>query len=247
MIRWTRSDYMKLSSAVRKFNKTIKQLETEENKLQLPELIDYKDIKEKIFTRAELKRRLNALHRFNKETEQQIIKTETGVDITKWEYKELKKEKKRAERRLETRLIEVKEENVGKRIGFKTSEEKEIEATLKSLNKLYSVKGYDFIQLKRRLHKIGIGVKDYDLWRKDIYRQNYYEALKGVKNFKNYKLLKNKLDSIKNPIEFFDYIQQNDILSDLFLYYKSGDGLVYGSFANNEDAFNYALEQLGLI
>lgn len=247
MIRWTRSDAMKLSHAVREFNKNIAKLETEENKLVLPEKIDYKDVKSKIWTKQELNRQLNSLKRFSREKEQKIIKLQDDVEITNWEYKELKKEKKRAEKRLTSELIQVKEENARKRAGFRTAREKELEENLKSLDKLYSAKGFDFKQIKKRLHKIGIGISDYEMYRANIYRENFYTALKDIKSFKNYRVLKEKIDSIKNPLEFFEYIQQSEALSDLFLYYKNGDGLVYGSFATNEDAFNYGLEQLGLI
>lgn len=247
MIKWTRSDAMKLSYAVREFNRTIKELETEENKLYLPEPLNYKDVKEKIFTRNELNRQINSLNRFNRENEQRLVKTDMGELLTKWEYKELKKEKRRAEKRLTRDLIEEKEKNAGLRAGFRTQREKELEENIKSLNKLFTSKGYDFKKIKNRLHRIGIGISDYDYYKADIYRQNFYTALKDIKSFKNYKILKEKLDSINNPIKFFEYIQQSDTLSDLFLYYKEGDGLVYGSYASNEDAFNKALEELGLI
>lgn len=236
---------MRLSHAVREFNKNIAKLEIEKNKLVLPEKIEYKDVKSKIWTRYELNRQIRALKRFSRENEQKILNLQNDVEITNWEYKELKKEKKRAEKRLASELIQVKEENAGKRAGFRTAKEKEIEANIKSLDKLFSAKGFDFKQIRKRIHKIG--GRDYELYKADIFRKNFYRALEDTKSYKNYKLLKAKLDSIKNPIEFFEYIGQSEALSDLFLFYKNGDGLVYGSFATNEDAFDYGLDQLGLI
>jgi len=69
-----------------------------------------------------------------------------------------------------------------------------------------------------------------------------------MKTYKNYKLLLNKLKTIKNPIEFYQFVKQSDILSDLFLFYKDkATAQTYGGFVDNQEAFNTALyEQLGI-
>ena len=41
-----------------------------------------------------------------------------------------------------------------------------------------------------------------------------------MSGYKNYKLLKEKLEGIENPIQFYNYVKQSDIISDLFLFYK---------------------------
>ena len=80
------------------------------------------------------------------------------------------------------------------------------------------------------------------------YKENYLKALEQMSNYDNYDLLKEKLDSIKNPEEFYDFIKQSDQLSDLFEYYEtSTQAQTYGGFDNNQEAFNRALEQLGII
>ena len=245
MVKWNKSNAMKLSWAVRKFNNTISKIETEENKLYLPEKIDYKDIKSNIFSSQNLKQTINNLNKFSNEKEQKIVQFNESEFLTNWEAKNLRREKKRAERRLTTELIVEQNENSGMRSGFATDRERELKATLKNIDKLDKLSKSEFKRLKNRLHNIGN--KDYELKRFVQYRENYYTALKEIKNFENYKIYKQKLDSIKDPREFFNYIQQNEIMSDLFLWYKEGDGLVYGAFASNEDAFNSALEQLGLL
>ena len=74
------------------------------------------------------------------------------------------------------------------------------------------------------------------------------QALKesGVENFENYKILMKKLNRIKNPKNFYRLIKKWDIFTDIFLWYKEGDGLVY-SFETSEERFNEGLQQLGLI
>lgn len=41
-MRWNRTDYLTLGRAVANFNKTIRKLQTEENKLYLPEPVEYR-------------------------------------------------------------------------------------------------------------------------------------------------------------------------------------------------------------
>ena len=57
----------------------------------------------------------------------------------------------------------------------------------------------------------------------------------------------NLLKSIKNPVQFYNYIQQSETLQDIFLYYKDeANAQTYGGFKNNQNAFNKAIEDLGL-
>jgi hypothetical protein len=73
------------------------------------------------------------------------------------------------------------------------------------------------------------------------------KALEQMSNYDNYELLKDKLDSIKNPEDFYNYISQSTTLSDLFNYYEtSPEAQTYGGFDNNQEAFNRALSQLGI-
>ena len=73
------------------------------------------------------------------------------------------------------------------------------------------------------------------------------KALESVSNFENYELLKNRLDKIKNPSKFYDFISQSNVLMDLFIYYDDNSGtLVYGGFSSNEEAFNNGLVELGI-
>lgn len=74
-IKWKRGDYITLGKAVSNFNKKVRKLQTEENKLVLPEEIDYKTAKEDITTRRELNRFINSLRRFSKSGAEEIIKT----------------------------------------------------------------------------------------------------------------------------------------------------------------------------
>ena len=50
LIRWKKGDYIKLGQAVSRFNKRIKELEVDEISY-LPDMKDYKDLKENILSR----------------------------------------------------------------------------------------------------------------------------------------------------------------------------------------------------
>ena len=93
-IKWQQKDYLSLGRAVANFNKKINKLQSEEKKLYLPELKNYKDIKENIQTRSELNRVINSLKRFSKEGAEDLYVTKAGEQITKWERKELRKTNK---------------------------------------------------------------------------------------------------------------------------------------------------------
>ena len=73
-------------------------------------------------------------------------------------------------------------------------------------------------------------------------------SLEQMSSFKNYKLLRDKLESIENPIQFYNYVRQSDIISDLFLYYKEkATAQTYGGFVDNQEAFDTGIfEQLGI-
>ena len=124
---------------------------------------------------------------------------------------------------------------------YQSQKERQKRAELKNLKKFDSLKGYEFNRLKRR--GLRWNELDRDYKKAELYRENYYKAIDQLKNFKNYNILKEKLDSIKNPLDFYDYISQSEVLSDIFMWYDNEAGtFVYSGFASNEDGFDYALQ-----
>jgi len=243
VIRWKRSDYAKLSYAVRQFNKKISELEALE-KDYLPEQYNYQELRDSIYSRRELNRIIKGLNRFTtRESQQRMITLPSGEEISNWEYSELKKAMKRSNERITdmSRDIVNNDKNV---MGDK--EFKQLLRTKESINDLFNRSGYEFRRTKERAETWG--KTDYELYRAGIFRENFMKSLKQMKTYKNYKLLLNKLKTIKNPIEFYQFVKQSDILSDLFLFYKDkATAQTYGGFVDNQEAFNTALyEQLGI-
>lgn len=124
---------------------------------------------------------------------------------------------------------------------------KNILENMRHLKNLEIKRTGEFTRLKERIEKYGS--LDYKYMKATIFRENFERALEesGAQNFSNYEVLKNKLGRIKNPENFYKFISQSNVLMDIFEYYKEGDGIVYGGFLTEEERFDYALSELGLI
>lgn len=241
IIRWTRSDYAKLSYAVRKFNKTIKKLEGMDKNVLPPEF-DYKELKDTIYSRRELNRVLKSLRRFNKESQQRIVELSTGEEITQWELSELKKAQKRAISEIESKARGIVESDTN---VMGDVEYKQLLRTKESIEDLFNRTGSEFRRTSQRA--MLWGKNDYDLWRAQIYRESFMKSLQELSNYDNYDKLVKKLNSIENPIKFYKFIQKSNVMSDLFLYYKDEPtSQTYGGFSSNQEAFNKGLEELGI-
>ena len=243
LIRWKRGDYVKLSKAVASFNRKINQLDVDEAKY-LPDLKDYKELKQNIKSRKELNRIVKSLRRFNIEGAEALVELPSGELVSKWEYREIKLSRNRALKRLEQEKLNIE---AGKKwVGMGDERIDQIESTISSIKNLENAPSYLFNLKVDRIQKLGS--YDYELNKASEYRENYMKALEEMSTYEGYDLLKDKLESIKNPIQFYEYVQKSQTLKDLFLYYKDkATAQTYGGFASNQDAFNYTLEELELV
>lgn len=243
MIRFREEDKRELQKAIYKFNRNVRKLKREESltDVYLPETLKYKDVREDIMTRKEFNRVINALRTFSKKKNQKIVELPSGINITLWEQKQIRYAKRRATRALNLKMSGI--QDVAGLMG--SSELQQIKSTLESFEKLESKTGYEYKKGRERL--FNVGSFDYDLKKANIYRENFMSALEEMKDYDNYNLLKEKLDKIKNPKEFFEFVNQSNEISDLFLYYKDkATAQTYGGFASNQDAFNSGLQKLGI-
>lgn len=236
LIRWKKGDYIKLGQAVSRFNKIINELEVDE-KDYLPDLRDYGDIKERITSRKELNRVIKSLRNANEENLLARKTFESGEEISKWEFSEINKAKRRALKNLSVERASILQGRES--IGMGDERLSEIKAIEDSFDKLQEKTGSDLKRLKERI--MHVGRTDYKLSRDKLFQQNFYTALEGISNFQNYDVLKRELDKIKNPSKFYEYVQKSPVLMDLFLWYKESDSLFYGGFSDNQEAFNSTL------
>ena len=245
MIRFREEDKRELQKAIHKFNRNIRKLRNEERITvsYLPETIKYRDIKAEIFTRKEFNRIIRSLNTFSNKDNQKIVELPSGQNVTLWEQKQIRYAKRRA---LKSLNIELSGLQSGIKAGLMGEKRiQEIKSTLESFEELETKKGYEYERAKERL--FNVGSFDYDLKIANVYRDNFMKALEEMKDYDNYNLLKQRLEKIKNPKEFFEFVKNSDTLSDLFLYYKDkATSQTYGGFASNQDAFNHGLEELGI-
>ena len=236
LIRWKKGDYIKLGQAVSRFNKIVRELEVDERDY-LPDLKDYKELKEHITSRKELNRVINSLKRVSSENLLERKVFDSGEEISKWEFSEVNKAKKRA-----LKNLQLEKENIlSSRPSIGMGEERlsEIRAIEKSFENLKTSTGSDLKKLVRRIQSVGR--TDYKLAEDKLFMDNFYKALEGISNFQNYDILKKELDKIKNPTKFYEYVSKSTTLMDLFLWYKEPDVLFYGAFSSNQEAFDSSL------
>lgn len=241
-IKWTRSDIGKLSAAIRQFNKKIENIRTEENKNYLPSKIEYKNIKDEILTRSELNRMINSLNRFKKENAEKLYKTEAGETLTRWEKNELSFAARRIKSRITKELSQIELE--GGQIRLMGDERvSNLKAQLENLKGIETKVGKDFERLKQRI--LEQGRSDTEYFKALVFKENYYKMIEGLKNFKNFDKFKEKLDSFKNPISLYKFLDQNELASDIqFMYDIGGKGV---SKISTEERFDFILESLEII
>lgn len=243
IIRWKKSDYIKLGKAVAKFNRKISELDPNELRY-LPSMKNYKELKEEILSRKELNRIVNALRRFDISGMELKVTLPSGEELTKWEYREIKLARNRAIKLRERQIESVL--NKEKFMGMGNEKISQYKMSINYMKKLESKSGYNFKEAQKLIEKLGSN--QYEMWRAEIYRQNFMSALEEMSNYDFYYKLVEKLNTINNPIKFYEYISKSTTLKDLFLFYKDkATSNTYGGFASNQDAFNDALIKLGLL
>lgn len=247
-INWKRGDYVSLGRTVANFNKKIQELQTEENKLKLPEVKTYNEVKNKIHTRQELKRVLNSMRRFLREGAEDVYTLPTGQEVTKWEHNENVINTRVATRYINAQIRKLEmpiDKGDYSRAEMGSIELRQWTATLHSIRKLELKQGYEYNRTKLRLEDLSKA--DYEFIKSIIFRENFMKALESAENMEGYDLLMKKLNRYKNPVSFYKLIKKSNVFMDIFLYYKEGSGIVYGGFNSEQERFNEGLEELGIV
>lgn len=240
LIRWKLKDYRELERAVNSFNRKIKRLE--KKSIPLPEPIEYVELRRSIKSRKELNRVIKSLEEFKKKGSEKIINLESGTTLTKWEYSEIKKARTRAKRRLLKEAIEIRKIRPIQ-LGMGDERLTEIESMLERFENLEKRKGFEFKRVKESI--LYQGKSDIELKKAETFKINFLESLKQASNFEGYDKLINKLNKIKNPIDFYNRVKKSQIAMDFGVWYnemsEGVDTISYGAFATSQDMFNQML------
>lgn len=175
--------------------------------------------------------------------------------ITQWEANENLIKSSRAEKKLIQTSTEIggilQEAKEGKRrISSKQQQELKLQY-LEALENLRDIKAYrekaelPYMTYKQLITRIGD--LDYDMLKATVYRQNFEYAMESFKDFRGYELFESKLKRLKNPMYFYRYTRRAEYFKDIFVHYREGEGMVTGVENTEQEKFNEALEQLGLI
>lgn len=245
VIKWRRSDYTKLGKAVANFNRKISAATKNKNVANidfLPELKQYKNVKDAITTRREFNRVVNSLSRINKADALDLVFTKSGEELTAWELNETKIQARTRLRQLNKEIEEFQTSNNNIMGNERMAE---IKKEMFDIKNLETKKGYDFKKLVENIQRKG--TSDWEFKMNIVFKNNYLEALKDYENQPYYDELINKIKNL-NPTEFYNMIKENNLIDFLSADWYRKDKEKFGQLLYNLDiASDTEYEYLGEI
>lgn len=243
-IKWNRGDFIRLGRAVAQFNQEIKKNENEVNKLYLPELIDYRTLKDSIKTREGLNAYIKSLKNIKLPGAFELEKLENGQTLTAYEKRELDIGRSEGIKAISHEIEKIEMEtrrnlqidiDIPMQNAFKSQKQKDLEGKLKDYKNLYKLTGKDF---KKRARELGINRTELTYRRAYVFRKNYMEVMKRYQDYRDYWLFLKWSRKHKNPVSFYEALPEGE-------YYP--DDLTYQSDVTiSEDNFSSFLESLGI-
>lgn len=248
--KFSKAQLAELRKAVINFNKKRNKLITEENKMYLPEEINYKYQQKRIETTKELNRYIKSLQAFNKQGAEKLVTLENGNIITKWQKQQIQYASRRAMKSQLARLEELNKPTIDGKFSRAQMPDEEVAGILTNIEDiegLWNRKGDSFKRLANRIDLLGHF--DYYERKNRIYKDNYLEMLKtvGAVNYENYDKFYNRIKNL-SPGEFYEFVNKNKNLGDMRLIYDTFKGVVHSNYTmTNEENFNEMLQELEII
>lgn len=239
LIRWNKRDSVRLSKAINRFNRELSKIENKEN---IPPKVKYDEIRDKIVTRRELDTIIRSLDRASVSNLEATRELASGEKVSEWLYQDTIRRKNQASINLLSELNSINRDRATTGNRYMGEERiSEIQTTLDILNE--SLDDLDSFNRSKKLVQ-NLGRTDFNTYKNKIFMQNVKTALReGASNFTHYKEFMSRLNQIRNPNKFYEYVKKSPAIMDIFLWYKSEDGsLVYSAFDTNEQAFDNALK-----
>lgn len=183
-IRWRENDEKELKRLIKNFNTKISYVKKKHPELasSMPGKLSFKELKNKISTRSELKRTENSLKRFSRKGAEKQIVSSRGAKSTVWEVNEFKIKQRieNARRTRERKKIESQEvKSRGKGVGVTRSEMGSIkENSLKPSKKNFN----NLSQKEWELAKRNIDNMLNENYRNDKKMQMKENYIKGLEN-----------------------------------------------------------------
>ena len=207
-IRYDKKLNQEINKTIRNFNQKITRLEKSERDLLLPEKITKKELKENVYTRTELRRKLRELQLYSKRNIEETITTKGGVTLSRYELTKIKRESSRIKASL-TREINKMQSTSPKVFGKKQATTfaqmgdqyyLNLQARRKALEKgdIGTLSSEQLKQYKTLLDKTRRNKTYYS----NIFKENYMQMLTDMGYFYGYD--KEKLDKLKDTLSSLD-------------------------------------------
>lgn len=229
-IRWRKKDYEQLKKQVRNFNNKVKRLEDKGyNPDFLPSKLSYKDLKSSINDRAVFNTEIQLIKDFTKRGSEKYHHTERGW-IPKFavERAETKLKLINQQRKEQRKLYEKVPKTDRGKILDKGNFTDDMLDSLKPRNfNLKNMSINDFLRFEKSLDNYNQSLDE----KNNIYRQNYYKALKNTMSPQEYENLKNIIDDISNERLVMQYYTDINMNID-FMYEPSEHSAIYESLVS---------------
>ena len=238
-IRYDKKLNEEINKVVRNYNQKIRRLEKSFDSYlyQLPDTVSKKSLKQNVYTRVELRRKLNELKRFSIRGAEYSMQLEGGYVLSRFEFENLKREKTRVKRNIsrEIKRLETEKPMVFGKIQSKTFAQMgdtyylNLKAKREQLEKnLEKLQGDEFKKYKELVYKIGRSQE----YQTSLFRYNYKKMLTDLAYYTEYdkdklRQLETKLNKLNNR-QFYKLFQTEKSIKSITEYYPLVTGSVMG-------------------
>ena len=226
-IRYDKKLNQEINRTIKNFNQKIARLEKEQRDL-LPSKITKKSLKNNVYTRTELQRKLKELQRFSKRGAEEVITTSGGVRLTRYELNEIKRENARVKRNITREINRLKIEKpkiFGKKQTSTYSEMGDhdflnLVARRKALEKdVNKLSREEFERFTKLVEKTGKNQQ----YMNNIFKENYFDMLTKTAYYFDYdneklEYLKDKLMKLQ-PNDFLKLFKEDKSIRAILDYY----------------------------
>ena len=226
-IRYDKKLNQEINRTIKNFNQKIARLEKQDREL-LPSKITKKELKDNVYTRTELRRKLKELQRFSNRNAEDVITTSGGVRLTQYDYQNIKRENARIKRNItrEINRLRVEKPKIFGKLQSATFSEMgdsdylNLVARRKALEKdINKLSKDEFGRFKKLVEKTGKSQQ----YMNNIFKENYFEMLTDSAYYFDYdndklNLLNQKLMKLK-PNDFLKLFKDDKSIRAILDYY----------------------------
>ena len=229
-IRYDKKLNQEINRVIRNYNAKIRRIEKYDDSFnyQLPEKITKQNLKQSVYTRNELRRKLNELKRYSQREVEKSMQTPGGYILSRYEFENLKREKARVKRNItrEIKRLESEKPRVfGKQQSMTFAQMGDsyylnLKAKREQLEKkIEMLKGDEFKRYEKLVYKTGRSHE----YQSSLFRDNYEKMLTDLGYYTGYdskklEVLKDKLNKLNNR-QFYKLFQNERAIKSITEYY----------------------------